>query len=109
LRSTTTIRGFPSLVVALMTGAGDDLSAKTRSDLREEAERVVLRIDMDPERTVSVWQAPKSEMLLAPGMWKSVPGPEPGTGAGNDEEVEAGDERSERMGRNAESGWDTGI
>jgi hypothetical protein len=71
-------------------------------------DRVVLRIDMDPERTVSVWQAPKSEML-SPGMGRSVPGPEPGTGAGDDEEVEAGDERSERIGQNAESGWDTGI
>jgi hypothetical protein len=53
-------------------------------------------------------QAPKSEML-SPGMGRNAPGPEPGTGAGDDEEVEAGDERSERMGRNAESGWDTGI
>jgi hypothetical protein len=96
-------RGIPGSVVASITGAGDDLSAKTRLALREETERVVLRRDMDPERTVSVWQAPKSEMLL-PGMGRSVPGPEPGTGAGDDEEVEAGDERSERMGRNAESG-----
>jgi hypothetical protein len=74
----------------------------------EETERVVLGIDMDSERTVSVWQASKSE-ILSPGMGRSVPGPEPGTAAGDDEEVEAGDERSERMGRNAESGWDMGI
>jgi hypothetical protein len=46
--------------------------------------------------------------MRSPGMGRSVPGPEQGTAAGDDEE-EAGDERSERMERNAESGWDTGI
>jgi hypothetical protein len=74
-------RGFLGSVVASMTGAGGDLSTKTRMALREETERVVLRIDMDPERTVSVWQAPESE-TLSPGMGRSVHGLELGKGVG---------------------------